>query len=120
LDPAPVQVPPAFCAPLIAIFESVSVKVAAVSALVFVFDRVKVSVDVPPTVIVAGLKAFEIVGFVRTVRSTDAEPVPKVVCDVVIPLVLLGCVPTVLEVTSTVTVQLPLAGIVRPLNVRLV
>ncbi len=38
----------------------------------------------------------------------------------VTPLAVLGLVPTVLEVTNTVTVQLLLAGIVIPLKLRLV
>ena len=48
-------------------------------------------------------------GRLSTVRSTDGEGFPVVVCVVVTPLVTFGFTPTVLDVTSIVTVQLPLA-----------
>jgi hypothetical protein len=55
-----------------------------------------------------------------TVKFTEAEGDPTVVSSVVTPLVTFGCVPTTLEVTTIVTVQLPLAGRVIPLKVRAV
>jgi hypothetical protein len=120
LVPAPVQVPPAVCAPLIDISLSVSVKVAEVRLMAFKLASVKVMVDVSPVLIVDGLKAFEMVAFASTVRSTELEGVPRVVSFVVTPLVTFGFVPTVDEVTSTVTVQLPLAGNVMPEKERFV
>ena len=65
---APVHVPPAFWFPLIDMFASVSVKLAPVRALAFVFVKVNVIVEVPPDVIVARLNAFAIVGVASTVR----------------------------------------------------
>ena len=55
-----------------------------------------------------------------TVRLTDVEPLPTVVWSVVTPLAVFGYTPGVADVTITVTVQLPLAGIVIPLKFRLV
>jgi hypothetical protein len=118
---APTQVPPALCAPLIAMFASVSVKLAPVKALAFGFVNVKVIVEVPPLWIVPVPNAFAIVGAPRTVRFAVFDVVPAVgVCVVVTPLVVFGLTPTVLEVTTTVTVQLPLAGMVNPLSVNAV
>ncbi len=59
---APVQVPPAFCAPLIDILLNVSVKLAFVMATALGFVSVKVIVEVPPTVIGLVPNALEIVG----------------------------------------------------------
>lgn len=113
---APVHVPPAFCGPLIDISVNVSVKVADVRLIESVFIRVKVIVDVCVAEITAGLNALVIVGLARTVRSTEAEGDPTVVSAVVTPLVLLGCTPATLDVTTTVTVQFPPDGIVIPLK----
>ncbi len=60
---APVQVPPAFCAPLIDILLNVSVKLAPVIATLFGFVSVKVIVDVPPAVIGLVPNALEMVGW---------------------------------------------------------
>lgn len=87
------------------------------------FGLVIVSVSVtglpgPPTVPV-GLKAFVIVGGASAVKDAVA-PAPAVgVCSVVTPLTLLIIVPAdaAVTVTSTKIVQLPLAGILMPLNV---
>ncbi len=59
---APVQGPPAFCAPLIHMLLNASVKLAPVIATLFGFVRVKVIVEVPPAVIGLVPNAFEIVG----------------------------------------------------------
>jgi hypothetical protein len=56
--------------------------------------KVKVIVDVPPDDIVTGLKFFTIVGFAKTVKSTDADGDPMVVSAVVTPLATFGLVPT--------------------------
>ena len=80
-----------------------------------------VIVDVPPEVIGLVPNAFAIVGCPYTNRLAVFETVPGVGTSVVVtPLVLFGFVPSVLEVTTTVTVQLPLAGMVMPLKLRLV
>lgn len=100
--------------------DSVSVKVAEVRLIAVVFASVNVMVDVSPVVIVAGLNALVIVGLANTVRSTLAEGDPTDVWFVVTPLVTFGFNPATLEVTTIVIVQLPLAGIVIPLKVRLV
>jgi len=56
-----------------------------------------------------------------TVRLAVLLAVPAVgVCVVVTPEVVFGCTPPVLLLTAKVTVQLPLAGIVIPLKLKLV
>lgn len=107
---APTQVPPAFCAPLTAMSVSASVKLAPVRAIPFVFVKVKLIVDVPPLTIVAGLKAFTMVGLASalTVRSSAAVP-PVNASPPPVPvtaLVVFVTVPGVLLVTLTVTAQL--------------
>ena len=62
LPAAPTQVPPAAPAAETAMFVSASVKPAAVSAVPLVLASVKVIVDVPSALIVAGAKALAIVG----------------------------------------------------------
>ena len=62
LPAAPAQVPPAAPAAAIAMFVSVSVKPAEVSAMPLVLASVKVIVDVPSASIVDGAKALAIVG----------------------------------------------------------
>ena len=118
---APVHVPPALCAPLIDMLLNVSVKLVFVIATVFGFVSVKVIVEVPPAVIGLVPNALAIVGCPYTTRLAVFETLPAVGTSVVVtPLVVFGFVPTVLEVTNTVTVQLTLAGIVIPLKLRLV
>ncbi len=96
-------------------------KLAPVNALAFGFVNVNVIVEVPPAVIVAGEKAFAIVGVPSTVRLAVFDTVPAVGTSVVVtPLVAFGCTPSTLELTTIVTVQLSLAGIVIPLRLRLV
>lgn len=69
-------------------------------------SMVNVNVDRPPKLTEAGEKDFENPGLAATtVRSSDAVPALPIE-DVKVPVVLV-CVPTVLEVTSTVIVQVP-------------
>ena len=75
---APVHVPPAFCAPLMDILASVSVKLAPVSAPAFGLVNVNVIVEVLPDWIAAGLNAFAIVGALITVRFAVLETAPAV------------------------------------------
>src|SRR5215470_18305804 len=80
---------------------------------------VKLRVEVPPVRIDVGLNPFIIVGASATLRL--AEPVlpwPPLV-EVTLPVVLFF-IPTVVPVMLTTTVQVPLAGMVPPLNVRVV
>lgn len=58
--------------------------------MAFEFVRVKVMVDVPPVVIVPGLKAFMMVGGASTVRFAVDDGDPNVVSAVVMPLVVFG------------------------------
>lgn len=55
-----------------------------------------------------------------TVKFAVFDAVPMVVCVVVTPLVVFGFTPSVVDVTTTVTVQLLLAGIEIPLKVNAV
>ena len=66
----PVHVPPAFCAPLMDILASVSVKLAPVIALVFGLVNVNVIVEVAPDAIELGENALAIVGDANTVTSS--------------------------------------------------
>src|SRR5215470_16216438 len=80
---------------------------------------VKLRVEVPPVRIDVGLNPFIIVGASATLRL--AEPVlpwPPLV-EVTLPVVLFF-IPTVVPVMLTTTVQVPLAGMVPPLNVSVV
>jgi len=97
-----------------------SVKATPVNAVpVFGFVIVKVKVEVPPTAIGSGAKFFAIEGALKTARVSFAVlPVPPLVEDT-FPVVLFFT-PLVVAVTSTVTVQLPLAGIVPPAKVNVV
>jgi hypothetical protein len=117
---APVHVPPALWAPLIDILLKVSEKPAPVKILALGLESVNVMVEVPPVTMVAGLKAFEMVAGPSTVKFAVFDAVPIAVCAVVTPLVVFGFTPSVLDVTTTVTVQLLLAGIVIPDRLRLV
>ncbi len=60
---APVQVPPALCAPLIDMWLNESVKLAPVISTAFGFVSVKVIVEVPPAVIGLVPNALEMVGW---------------------------------------------------------
>src|SRR5271169_433675 len=96
---------------------NVSVNAAlSVPAVALVFPNVSVSVDVPPLVIVLGLKPFPIVGArASTVRlAVAAVPLlPSLVCNAPAGIVLTA-VPGVFDVTPTVIVQPP-AGTLAPL-----
>src|SRR5258708_5840991 len=99
----PTHVPVTFPATA-AILTSVSVKLAPVKALAFVFVNVKVIVEVPPDGIEVGLKDFAIVGGANTVKLTLGEGGPATgVWVVVTPLVAFGFVPGVELVTSKMT-----------------
>ena len=104
-------------------FTSVSVKVAPVKAIPLVLLKVKVIVDVPPMAMDAGAKALAIVGATAvTVRFAVLDAAPATgVWVLTTPDVVFGLVPTMSDVTTTVTVQLPgttptAAGMVRPLK----
>ncbi len=114
---APVQVPPAAPAALICMFASVSVKFAPVTATPLLFDSVKVIVLVPLAAIEVGAKALAIVGATAvTVRFAVLEAAPVGALALATPDVAFGWTPGMLLVTTTVTVQLPLAGTVSPLK----
>ena len=116
---APTQVPAAAPTALMLMLTSVSVKLALVSAMPLVLPKTNVMVEVPSAAIVVGRKALVMVGATAvTVRLAVFDTAPASgVWVVVTPLVVFGCTPTMSEVTTTVTVQLPLAGMVRPLTV---
>ena len=108
--------------PTALIFTSVSVNEAPVSVVaVFELLKVSVTVDVPPTWIEVGLKAFVIVGGAKTVSVAVllALEVPPASATVK-PEVVFDCTPGVLLVTAKVTVQLLLAGTVIPLKLKAV
>jgi hypothetical protein len=111
----PPQVPPT--APATALMlASVSVNAPAVKAIPLLFDRVRVTRELPPDTIEVGLNALEMVGAANTVRMAELLGDPAVgVCVVVTPEVVLLLEPTVLLVTLNVTVQLP-DGIVIPVK----
>jgi hypothetical protein len=119
LPEAPVQVPPAAPVAKMLIFVSVSVNAAPVSAVkALALFSVKVTVEVPPDVIVKGANALAMVGLANTVRLAVLLTAPApTVWLVVTPLVVFTLTPSVLLVTTTVTVQLPAAGIVNPVKV---
>jgi hypothetical protein len=73
----PTQVPPT-APPTALMFVSVSVKAAAVSAEAFELLKVKVTVDVPPGVIVPGANDFAIVGGATTYRLAVLLTAPAV------------------------------------------
>lgn len=92
-------------------------KDAFVRLLVYVLVNVNVMVEVPPSVIVAGLNALAIVGRAMTVRLTVADDEPTVVSVVVTPLAVFGFAPSWVDVTRMVTVQAALlAGMVIPVK----
>ncbi len=117
LPAAPAQVPPASPAAKIAMFASVSVNPAEVSAAPLVLASVKVIVDVPSALIVAGANAFAMVGVAAlTVRVAmlDGGPVSASAEDT--PEAWLLCAPGTSLVTTTFTVHEPPAGMVSPVN----
>src|SRR5579871_575011 len=118
LGVVPTHVPP-IAPPTALILESVSVNAAPVSAVVFVFFNVRVTVDAPPAGMEVGLNALVMLG-APTLSIAALLAAPAVgVCVVVTPDVVLGCEPTVELATLKVTVQ-PLVGIVIPLKLRAV
>ena len=82
--------------------------------VVLALESMMVSVLVPLVPIVDGLKLLATVGAVTVKVAVAAVPLPALV--VVTAPVLLRWLPATAEVTATVTVQLPLAGIVPPLS----
>jgi hypothetical protein len=116
----PTQVPPT-APPTALILLSVSVNAAPVSAEALLLLKVSVTVELPPTWIEAGTKAFAMVGGARTVRLAVLLTAPATANSAVVaPEVALGRTPGVLLVTSKMTVQLLFKGIVIPLKFRLV
>jgi hypothetical protein len=84
----------------------------------------KVNVDVPPTAMFVGAKDFVMVGGNKlTVKVAVAATVflkaTFVVRTAPTAIVFVTAAPAVAEVTFTVTVQLPLAGILPPLSTTL-
>ena len=117
---APVQLPAAKPAALMLMLTSVSVKLAAVNAMALVLLKVKVIVEVPSAAIDVGRKALAMVAgsTAATTRFAvlDTAPIGAWVLDRPV-VVVLGLVPAVVLVTVMVTVQLPFAGTVMPVNV---
>ncbi len=74
---------------------------------------VKVSVLVAPGAMVAGANAFAMVGLPSTLSVAVLETGPRGSVEVMTPLEVLFCAPTVLPITTTVSVQ-PAAGTFRP------
>ena len=98
---------------------NVSVSESAVTAAVFGLVTVMVSVVTSPELMLAGAKALpKVSGVAVTVRLAllDAAPVAASLEDT--PLAWLGQVPAIALVTTIVTVQVALAGIVRPVKLR--
>src|SRR6185503_586913 len=100
----------------------VSVKAAPVTAAAFGFVSVMVRTEAPPVPMADAENAFATV----SAEFTVSDPLPAAVLapalEVVRPpaAMLLAYVPTVAEVTFTVTVQEPFAGIVAPESATLV
>lgn len=108
LGVVPRQVPPT-APPDALIFASVSLNVPPVSGKALVLAKVRVTTEAPPEEIVAGAKAFDIVGSAITVREAMGAAGPGVgVWVVVTPEAALVLVPRTLLVTLKITVQLPL------------
>ena len=112
----PVQVPLTDWAPDTRILTRVSLKLILVKATGLGLDKVKVTVSMPPGNIDAALKVLAIVGASTiTTRFAVFDAGPAATDSAaLIPLVVLGLVPTERLVTVMVTVQLLLAGMVRP------
>ena len=111
--PAPAQLPPAAALASIDMPESVSVKAALVSAILFGFVIVKVIVLVAPRAIVVGENALKMVGDPVTESEAEAAA-PAGAWLLVAVLVVLTTV--ALLVTVCVIVQVPPAGITPALN----
>jgi hypothetical protein len=102
-------------------FARVSETEPPVSWVALLLLIVRVTVEVPPDGIEAGLKPLLIVGALRTVRLAVLLAVPAVGVRVVVtPEVVLFRAPAVLLVTLKTTVQLPFAGMLMALKARLV
>jgi len=115
----PAQVPPT-APPKALMFTSVSEKAAPVSAVALLFDSVRVTAEIPPGRIDAGLKSLAIVGedSTITVRLAVLLAAPTVAgCVVITPELLFGLRPICVLVTLKVTVQFADAGMVMPLKV---
>jgi len=116
----PTQLPPT-APPTALILLSVSVNAPPVSAEALLLLKVKVTVEVPPGVIVFGEKALAIVGEAKTVSVAMLLAGPAIgVCVVATPEVWFGFVPGVLLVTAKVMVQKPLAGMSIPVKLNAV
>lgn len=100
----PMQVPPT-APPTALIFVNVSVNEALVkSPVVFVFDKVSVTVEVPPVRIIDGLNALAIVGGAKTVRFAVAAA-PASLFEVVTVEVVFIFNPAVVPVTVMMKTQ---------------
>lgn len=100
----PTQVPPT-APPTALIFIKLSVNEALVkSPVVFGFDKVRVTVEVPPVRIIEGLKDLAIVGGATTVRFAVAA-VPELLFEVVTVLVVFIFNPALVPVTVTLKTQ---------------
>src|SRR5476649_1543034 len=100
----PTQVPPTACAPDTDMLVSVSVKAAPVTAAnAFGLVTVKVSVDGPPAAIVAGAKAFAMVGGSKTwIVAVSVAPLN---CAGAVPVTVFDFRPELVPFTSRETVQ---------------
>jgi hypothetical protein len=117
---APTHEPVAEPAALMNMFVSVSVKFAPVSATEFGLVIVKLIWLVPPTAMVDVTNAFAIVGAAYTVRLAVFDTAPVAAWALATPLAVLGRTPGVLDVTVTLMVQVPAAGIVNPVKLKAV
>ena len=98
-----------------------SVKAPPVRAEALLLDKVRVTTELPPDWIEAGLNALAMVGAASTVSVAVLLAAPALgVCVVVTPEVVLLLLPGVLLVTLKIAVQLPLRGMVIPLKLRAV
>ena len=87
---APVQVPPADWAPLIAILDMVSLNPAPVRLMPLLFPMVKVIVEVPPVWMGVVPNALTMAGVAAmTVSCAVLLAEPSAVCEVVTPVVVL-------------------------------
>ena len=110
----PAQVPVTF-PPAAIIFTSVSVNAPPVSADALPFDKVRVTVELPPDEIVVGLNAFEIVGAPTTVRVALAELAVGPLVEVGVTV--LFSAPADVPMTFTVTWHEPPGARLTPLRV---
>ena len=113
--PAPTHVPVAAPVVLINILLKVSLNAAPVSVVALVLVIVKSIWLVPPMAMVGVINVLLIVGAAAvTVSVAVLETAPVGASALATPVVVFGSAPGVLLVTRIVTVQLPNAGIVRP------